>query len=66
MSKRLAKVMALACRPNSVADHVALIADAQAVLRREIAQGLFPADTRQIVACPICACKFTITANSSS
>ncbi len=66
MPNPVAKIMALACRPNSVADHAALIGGTQAALRREIVAGSLPANARQIVVCPICGCKFTVTADSSS
>ena len=66
MPKPVADVMALACRPNSMADHAALIGDAQAIMRREIAAGQLPANARQIVTCPICGCSFTVTADASN
>ncbi len=66
MPKHVAAIMALACKPNSSADHAQLIGDAQLILRRDIAAGLLPADAKQIVVCPICGCSFTVTADSSN
>ena len=66
MPKPVADIMALACRPNSAGDHAALISDAQAIMRREIAAGQLPANARQIVTCPICGCSFTVTADASN
>jgi hypothetical protein len=66
MPKRVADIVALACKPNSSADHAQLIGDAQLILRRDIAAGLLPANTKQIVVCPICGCSFTVTADASN
>jgi len=66
MPKHLADVMALACTPGNSPEHAELVADAQLILRRDIAAGLLPANTKQIVVCPICGCSFTVTADASN
>jgi hypothetical protein len=66
MPKKVADIMALACKSGTSRDHALLIGDAQAILRRDIAAGLLPANTKQIVVCPICGCSFTVTADASN
>jgi hypothetical protein len=66
MPKHLADVMALACTSGNSAEHAQLVEDAQLILRRDIAAGLLPANTKQIVVCPICGCSFTVTADASN
>jgi hypothetical protein len=68
MPAPVSKAYGLACQPASAgsADHAQLIADTQALLRGEIAQGLKPADAQQVVVCPLCGCAVTVTANASS
>lgn len=66
MPKKVADIMALACKPGTTGDHTQLIDDAQVILRRDIAAGLLPANTKQIVVCPICGCSFTVTADASN
>jgi len=66
MPKHVADIMALACKPGGNAGHAELIHDAQLILRRDIAAGLLPANTKQIVVCPICGCSFTVTADASN
>jgi hypothetical protein len=58
---------ALACKSPAASggDHAALIADAQAALRREIAGGMAKTDTVEVVVCPICGCRFSVTADSA-
>ena len=58
---------ALACKPASAggSDHSQLIADVQAVLKGKVASGALPADTRQIIVCPICGCRITVTTDAS-
>ncbi len=66
MPKHLANVMALACTPGNSPEHAALVDEARLILRRDIAAGLLPANTRQTVVCPICGCSFTVTADASN
>ena len=58
---------ALACKSPAASggDHAALIADAQSTLKREIASGAAKSDSVGVVVCPICGCRFTVTADSS-
>jgi hypothetical protein len=57
---------ALACKgPAAGGGHAALIADAQKTLRQEVAAGTAKVDTVEVVYCPICGCRFTVTADSS-
>src|ERR1700751_5905328 len=67
MPKAVAGAFALACKPRagSGGDHNQLIADAQSLLRQEIAGGVLPANAQQIVVCPICGCRFTVTASAA-
>jgi hypothetical protein len=67
MSKPVAAAYALACKPALAggSDHSELIGDAQAALKREIASGALPPDARQVVVCPICGCRFVVTADAS-
>lgn len=60
-----AEAFALACKPLSASDHGALVASAQASLKDEIKRGLLPASAQEIVVCPICGCRFIVTADSS-
>ena len=66
LPKHLADAVALACKPGSNPEHTALVDEARLVLKRDIAAGLLPANTRQIVICPICGCSFTVTADASN
>ncbi len=63
--KVAADAFALACKPLSGSDHGALVAAAQTTLKDEIAHGMLPAGAKQIVVCPICGCRITVTADSS-
>jgi hypothetical protein len=67
MPKPVASAFALACRPltGPGGDHSGLISDAQALLRKEISGGVLPATARQTVVCPICGCRFTVTASAA-
>jgi hypothetical protein len=65
MPKHVASAFALACKPLAGGDHGQLIADSQKILRGEIAKGALSADARQIVFCPICGCRFTVTASAA-
>ncbi len=67
MSAPLRAAYALACKPlaGTGGDHAALISGTQAELRREIAAGSAAADTVEVVTCPICGCRFTVTADAS-
>ena len=56
---------ALACKPLGGSDHGSLVASAQATLKDEIARGVLPTNAREIVVCPICGCRFIVTADSS-
>jgi len=60
-----ASAFVLACKPLGASDHGSLIASAQATLKDEIARGVLPASAREIVICPICGCRFIVTADSS-
>jgi len=68
MPQPVSKAYGLACQPASAGgtDHVQLIADVQAILKGEIASGLKPASTQQVVVCPLCGCSITVTADASS
>ena len=65
MPKPVAGAFALGCKPLAGGDHSQLIADAQAQLRQEISGGALPANAQQIVVCPICGCRFTVTVASA-
>lgn len=60
---------ALACKPFSGPmggrDHGALVASAQATLKSEIARGVLAANAQEVVVCPICGCRFIVTADST-
>jgi hypothetical protein len=60
---------ALACKPFSGpmggGDHGALVASAQATLKTEIARGVLAANAQEVVVCPICGCRFIVTADST-
>jgi hypothetical protein len=64
-----AAAFALACKPLGSplggGDHGALVASAQATLKTEIARGVLAANAQQVVVCPICGCRFIVTADSS-
>jgi hypothetical protein len=60
-----ADAFALACKPLGGSDHGALVASAQASLKEEIKRGMLPASAQEIVVCPICGCRFIVTADSS-
>ena len=60
-----ADAFALACKPLGGSDHGALVASAQASLKDEIKRGVVPASAREIVVCPICGCRFIVTADAS-
>jgi hypothetical protein len=66
MPKHLADAVALACKPGNNPEHTELVEEARLILRRDIAAGLLPANTKQIVVCPICGCSFTVTADASN
>src|ERR1700730_11501246 len=65
MPKHVASAFALACKPLPGVDPGQLITDSQKILRGEIATGALPADARQVVFCPICGCRFTVTASAA-
>jgi hypothetical protein len=67
MTAPVKSAFALACKTPAAAggDHLAMIADAQSVLKQEIATGAAKADTVEVVVCPICGCRFTVTADAS-
>jgi hypothetical protein len=67
MSKPVKAAFALACKTPAAGggDHAALIAGAQATLKQEIAAGTAKSDAVEVVYCPICGCRFTVTADSS-
>ena len=60
---------ALACKPFSGAmgggGHGALVTSAQATLKTEIARGVLAANAQEVVVCPICGCRFIVTADSA-
>ena len=60
-----ADAFALACKPLGGSDHGALVSTAQALLKDEIKRGVVPAGAQEIVVCPICGCRFIVTADSS-
>ena len=63
--KVAADAFALACKPLNGSDHGALVAAAQATLKDEIARGVLKPGAVQVVVCPICGCRITVTADSS-
>ena len=63
--KVAAAAFALACKPLGSSDHGALVASAQAALKTEIARGVLAANAQEVVICPICGCRFIVTADSS-
>lgn len=67
MTTPVKSAFALACKTPAAAggDHVAMIADAQNLLKQEIASGAAKADAVEVVVCPICGCRFTVTADAS-
>ena len=67
MSKPVAAAFALACKPASAggSDHSQLIASVRATLKGEIANGTASANAEQVVVCPICGCRFIVTADAS-
>ncbi len=67
MTAPVKSAFALACKTPAAAggDHVAMIADAQSLLKQEIASGAAKADAVEVVVCPICGCRFTVTADAS-
>jgi hypothetical protein len=67
MTDRVKSTYALACKAPAAGggDHAALIADAQAALKKGIASGTVKPDAVQVVVCPICGCRFTVTASAS-
>ena len=67
MTAPVKSAFALACKTPAASggDHVAMIADAQSLLKKEIASGAAKADTVEVVVCPICGCRFTVTADAS-
>jgi hypothetical protein len=68
MPAPVAKAYGLACQPATAGgtDHLQLIADVRALLKGEIASGLKPASTQEVVVCPLCGCAITVTADASS
>ena len=66
MPAPVAAAYALACKSPAAAggDHAALIAGAQASLKQEIASGTAQTGTVEMVVCPICGCRFTVTADA--
>jgi hypothetical protein len=67
MTKPVKSAFALACKTPAASggDHVAMITEAQTLLKQEIASGTAKADTVEVVVCPICGCRFTVTADAS-
>jgi hypothetical protein len=67
MTAPVKSAFALACKTPAASsgDHVAMIADAQSLLKKEIARGTAKADTVEVVVCPICGCRFTVSADAS-
>ena len=67
MTTPVKSAFALACKTPAASggDHAAMIADAQSLLKKEIASGTAKADTVEVVVCPICGCRFTVTADAS-
>jgi hypothetical protein len=59
MTAPVKSAFALACKTPAASggDHVAMIADAQSLLKQEIASGAAKADTVEVVVCPICGCR---------
>ena len=60
-----AAAFALACKPLGGSDHGALVSSAQATLKTEITRGVLAANAQEVVVCPICGCRFIVTADST-
>jgi hypothetical protein len=56
---------ALACKPLAGGGHGVLLTSAQATLKAEIARGVLAANAQEVVVCPICGCRFIVTADST-
>jgi len=52
-------------RRRAGSDHSQLIASVRATLKGEIANGTASANAEQVVVCPICGCRFIVTADAS-
>ena len=70
MSAPVKSAFALACKPfggpMGGGDHGALVTSAQATLKTEIARGVLAANAQEVVVCPICGCRFIVTADSTN
>ena len=64
MPSDVAAAYALRCGGN-VAGHDSLMRSAQTALDGEIARGLKPSGTQEIVICPICGCRMVVSADTS-
>jgi hypothetical protein len=62
MPPDVAASYALGCAVSSGA-HDPLLQAARALLRGEIAQGLKPAGSEEIVSCPLCGCRMVVAGN---
>ncbi|WP_374651689.1 hypothetical protein [Dongia sp.] len=58
-----ADIQALALACGKPASHAQLIADARLILNAEIESGAKPADTTELVACPLCRCTFEVASD---
>jgi hypothetical protein len=65
MPAPVSQAYALACKSPSLSEHAMLIADARSALKRQIASGAAKPDAVEFVVCPICGCRFTVSADAS-
>ena len=66
MSASVKAAYALRCGGSGNADgHDALMRSARTTLDGQIAQGLKPAGSQEIVVCPICGCAMVVAADSN-
>ena len=64
MPPAVAAEYALGCGAGSTGGHDQLMQTARALLKGEIASGLKLAGTEEIVTCPICGCRMTVSASN--
>ena len=62
MPPAVAAEYALGC--SSIANHDQLVKTARTSLLDKITRGLMPANSEEIVTCPICGCRMVVTASN--
>jgi hypothetical protein len=65
MPADLKAAYALRCGGGNADGHDALMRSARTTLDGQIAQGLKPAGSQEIVVCPICGCAMVVSADSN-